>query len=100
MRIILLIILCIFLNGCFLVPHKIDVRQGNFVDNEMVSLLKLNMTRAQVIYILGTPLVADPFHPDRWDYIYLEGEAGSTEKKRDLTLIFKNDKLSRIQGQD
>ncbi len=97
MRHLFSIFFTICLCGCFLVPHKIDVQQGNFVDQKMISLLKLNMTRDQVVYVLGTPLVADPFHPDRWDYVFMDGEVGSATIKRDLTLIFENDKLLRIE---
>ena len=97
MRYFVSIFFSVLLSGCFLVPHKIDVQQGNFVDEKMLSLLKLNMTQDQVIYILGTPLLIDPFHPNRWDYVFLEGEVGNTSMKRDLTLIFENDKLQRIE---
>ena len=58
------------LSACFLKPYKIDVQQGNFLDQEMVAKLKPGMTRSQVRFLLGTPLIADPFHPDRWDYVY------------------------------
>ena len=98
MRFVLILVFCFFLNGCFLVPYKIEVQQGNYVDSSMISLLKLNMTRDQVVYILGTPLVIDPFNRDRWSYVYLEGRTGNTEKKRDITLIFKDNKLVRIEG--
>ena len=98
MRFVLILVFCFFVNGCFLVPYKIEVQQGNYIDSSMISLLKLNMTRDQVVYILGTPLVTDPFNLDRWSYVYLEGQTGNTEKKRDITLIFKDDKLVRIEG--
>ena len=81
-------------------PYKIEVQQGNYIDSSMISLLKLNMTRDQVVYILGTPLVIDPFNRDRWNYVYMEGQTGSTEKTRDITLIFKDEKLVRIEGGD
>ena len=81
-------------------PYKIEVQQGNYIDSSMISLLKLNMTRDQVVYILGTPLVIDPFNRDRWNYVYMEGQTGSTEKTRDITLIFKDEKLARIEGGD
>ena len=49
--------------------HKIDIQQGNYVTQDMVAKLKPGMTRSQVRFALGTPLIADPFHPDRWDYL-------------------------------
>jgi outer membrane protein assembly factor BamE len=51
-------------------PYRIDIRQGNYITQEMVAQLKPGMSRDQVRFILGTPLVADIFHADRWDYIY------------------------------
>ena len=64
------LVIPLFLSACFIVPHKIDVQQGNYVDQEMMSKLKLDITRSQVLFVLGTPLVTDAFHPDRWDYVY------------------------------
>jgi outer membrane protein assembly factor BamE len=88
----------LLLAGCFLVPHKIEMQQGNYVDQEMVAKLRPGMTRSQVRFILGTPLIADPFHPDRWDYVYLTGKAGDVERERALTVIFDGDSLVRIEG--
>jgi outer membrane protein assembly factor BamE len=56
------------------------------------------MTRSQVRYILGTPLVADPFHSDRWDYVYQMQRKGETTEFRKIYLLFENDKLARIEG--
>ena len=84
-RIWVLVIPLFLLSACFVVPHKIDVQQGNFVDQEMMSKLKLDMTRSQVLFVLGTPLVTDAFHPDRWDYVYLTGKAGDVDRRRGIT---------------
>jgi outer membrane protein assembly factor BamE len=81
-----------------LAPHKIDMQQGNYVDQEMISKLKPEMTRSQVRFVLGTPLVADVFHPSRWDYVYLTGRAGDVRAQRKITVVFDGDKLSRIEG--
>ena len=86
------------LAGCMLVPHKIDIQQGNYVDQEMVAKLKPDMTRSQVRFILGTPLVADVFHPNRWDYVYLTGKAGEVRRQRRITAVFDGDKLKYIDG--
>jgi len=56
------------------------------------------MTRSQVRYLLGTPLVADPFHAERWDYVYLFNKAGTVTEYRRVILLFKDDKLERIEG--
>lgn len=87
-----------FLSACFLAPHKVDLQQGNYVDQEMVSKLKLDMTREQVLFAMGTPLVIDPFHPNRWDYVYLTGVAGDVSRVRGITLEFADDRLVRISG--
>ena len=88
----------LLLAGCFLAPHKVDVQQGNYVDEEMVAKLKLNMTRDQVLFALGTPLLIDPFHPDRWDYVYLTGKAGDVARERGITLVFAENRLIRLEG--
>ena len=88
----------IFLSACFLAPHKVEMQQGNYIDQEMLSKLKLNMSRDQVRFALGTPLVIDPFHPDRWEYIYLTGRAGDVSRERVISLEFVGDKLVRISG--
>ena len=92
------LLLSAVLAGCMLVPHKIDIQQGNYVDQEMVAKLKPDMTRSQVRFILGTPLVADVFHPNRWDYVYLIGKAGDVRRQRKLTVVFEGDKLKFIDG--
>lgn len=91
-------LLSFLLAGCMLAPHKIAVQQGNYVDQGMVAKLKPDMTRSQVRFILGTPLVADVFHPDRWDYVYLNGHAGDVRTQRKITVVFDGDRLKRIEG--
>ncbi len=51
-------------------PHYVEVRQGNYLTQEVIEQLEIGMTRDQVRYLLGTPVVASPFHSDRWDYVY------------------------------
>ena len=93
-----LLLLPLLLAGCMLAPHKIDIQQGNYVDQEMVAKLKPEMTRSQVRFILGTPLVADPFHPNRWDYVYMTGRAGDVRSQRKITVVFDGDRLKQIEG--
>lgn len=93
-----LLLLPLLLAGCMLTPHKIDVQQGNYVDQEMVEKLKPDMTRSQVRFILGTPLVADVFHQNRWDYVYMTGKAGKVRSQAKLTVVFDGDRLKRIEG--
>ena len=78
--------------------HKIDVQQGNVITQDEVNLLEPGMNRRQVQYIMGSPMIADVFHQDRWDYVYLL-QPGYGEKSEDrVTLFFENDELSRISG--
>lgn len=92
------LLLPLLLAGCFLVPHKIEVLQGNFVDHKMLEKLKPDMTRSQVRFVLGTPLIADPFHPDRWDYVYLSGKAGDVRSQSRITVVFDGNRLVRLEG--
>lgn len=78
-------------------PHKIDIRQGNLVTSEMRGKLKLGMSRAQVRAVLGTPLINDAFHANRWDYVYrLEQDNKLIEQQR-MTIYFDGDVLARIE---
>jgi outer membrane protein assembly factor BamE len=77
-------------------PYKMDIRQGNAVTPEMRERLKFGMTRKQVHILLGTPLIADPFHANRWDYVYRYSHQGKLVEQKRLTLYFENDALVRI----
>lgn len=79
-------------------PYRIDVRQGNYVSQEMVAQLKPGMTRDQVRFVLGTPLVADMFHADRWDYVYRFQPGRGEAQTRRLAVFFENDRLVRVGG--
>lgn len=89
------------LAGCSSVPigpHRIDVQQGNALDQENVARLKPGLNRSQVRFLLGTPLVVDPFRNDRWDYVYVYHKAGRLAEQRRVTLFFEGDVLVRIEG--
>lgn len=75
-----------------------EVQQGNVVTQEMIDKLKLGMTRRQVRFILGTPLIEDPFHQDRWDYYYFRKRGNETGVRRKLSIIFKDNILVEIRG--
>ncbi len=79
-----------------LTPHKIEIRQGNLISPEMRERLKVGMTRLQVRSVLGTPLVSDPFHANRWDYEYRLEQGGKLIEQQRLTLYFEGDRLARI----
>lgn len=79
--------------------YQIDVQQGNNVDQEMLNKLEPGMTKNQVAYVMGTPLLIDTFHPNRWDYIYSYQPGGEEREQRRITLYFNEDEtLSHIEG--
>jgi outer membrane protein assembly factor BamE len=78
--------------------YKMPVQQGNIITEDMVDRLELGMTRNQVRFLLGTPMLTDIFHTERWDYTYtIRRGHGETQIKR-LTLFFDDDTLARISG--
>jgi outer membrane protein assembly factor BamE len=105
MRLVILLFIPFLLAGCRLYnpieklrPHKIDIQQGNAITQEMVDKLKPGMTQSQVRFILGTPLVQDPFHPNRWDYFYRYVKGGVVTEERRITAVFEEGKLKGIEG--
>lgn len=79
--------------------YKIDVQQGNVLEQDAISQLRPGLTKDQVRFILGTPLLQDPFHADRWDYVYRlhRGASGEVETRR-VAVFFEENKLVRVQG--
>lgn len=89
------------LSGCTSIlpdAHKIDIQQGNSLKTENINKLSQGMTEKQVIYLLGTPVIRDTFHPDRWDYIYTFKHADAKTEQKRLTLFFTNGKLTTIEN--
>jgi len=84
----------LLLTGCSV--YKIDVQQGNTLEAEKVAQLKTGMNKQQVQFLLGTPMLKDPFHPARWDYIYTFTPGSKEMRKHHLTLYFDNDALVTI----
>ena len=78
--------------------YRIEIQQGNVVTQDMVAKLQPGMTRSQVRFVLGTPLVTDIFHPDRWDYIYRYEKGGKLVEHRRIVAIFSGDQLLRVEG--
>jgi outer membrane protein assembly factor BamE len=80
-------------SGCV---YRINIQQGNFLDQAAVDQVKPGMTRSQVRYLLGTPMVADSFNKERWDYIYYlkKGRTGHVDSRR-VTVYFDGDKVAR-----
>ena len=94
--VLLLLLISSSLSGCFLLYQQ-DIEQGNIITQKMVTQVHRGMTREQVRYVLGTPLVSDVFHRDRWDYYYsLQPKGRKVTKKQRITILFNGDKVSRI----
>ncbi len=95
----------LLLGGCSLTnpihslrPYQIDIQQGNEVTQAMLDQLRPGMTPAQVRFVMGTPLVVDPFHADRWDYVLRVEKAGRLIDKRRITVVFQNGTLKGIES--
>ncbi len=80
--------------GCS--PHRLEIQQGNIITPEMMENLKPGMTTSQVRFLLGSPQLVDPFHDNRWDYLYSLRQDGEETKTKHLILIFEDDTLSEI----
>ena len=79
-------------------PYRMVIQQGNFISQEMVAQLKPGMTREQVRFVLGTPLVSDIFHADRWDYVFFRELPDGKREQRNLSVVFEKDRLARVLG--
>jgi outer membrane protein assembly factor BamE len=98
-------LLAVVLAGCsswnplsYVHPYRMDIQQGNLVTQEMLSQLKPGMSPSQVRFVLGTPLIVDPFHKERWDYIYLLEKNDKIVERRHITVLFENDKFKGLEG--
>lgn len=81
-------------------PFRVDVQQGNFISQEQVAQLKEGMTRDQVRFVLGSPLLADVFHGNRWDYAFRVQKGSGETTSSKVTVFFKNDRLQSFTGND
>jgi len=79
-------------------PYRINVRQGNYVDQAMVSQLRKGMSQDQVRFILGTPLLTDVFHANRWDYVYRFKPGNGPVVERRIAVFFVDNKLDHVEG--
>lgn len=78
--------------------YKIGIPQGNIITQDMVDQLRPGMTKRQVIFVMGTPLVRDPFHQNRWDYIYSYQPGGGERGQERVSVFFEDDQLVRFTG--
>ena len=95
--VILLSVVTLLLFGCVR-TYRIDIQQGNIVTQEQIEQLKPGMKMVEVRYLLGAPLVEDPFHTERWDYFYSfrSGETRRAEQQR-LTVFFDDGQLTKVK---
>ncbi len=78
--------------------YKIDIQQGNVIEQDMLNKLRPGMNKNQVKFIMGTPVIVDPFHNERWEYIFSFQEGGGVREQRHITLHFEDEKLSHVSG--
>lgn len=79
-------------------PYRIEVPQGNYVDQSMLRQVKEGMSREQVRFALGTPLLVDPFRPDRWDYVFRFQHPNGTADLRRATVYFADGRVAKIES--
>ena len=95
------LVVFLFVSGCSYlpqIPYMIDVQQGNVVSDEMLEKLKPGMTKSQVLFVMGSPLIVDTFRHNRWDYVYVLREKGDLVEKKRLTIFFENDTLVNMEN--
>jgi outer membrane protein assembly factor BamE len=90
------ILALIILAGCFQ-PYQLDIQQGNIVNKEQIESLQTGMTQREVRFLLGTPLIKDPFHANRWDYYFSLRQGTGKINQHNLSLIFNGNSLAEIR---
>jgi len=93
--VVTLVVLALGASGCV---YRANISQGNIVEEEDLDQVEVGMTRSQVRFLLGTPMIEDPFHQDRWDYVYyVTIGRNDASAKRWITVMFDDDKVSEIR---
>ncbi|NKF23160.1 outer membrane protein assembly factor BamE [Solimonas marina] len=99
MRLLFLLSTALALSACSII-YKLPTRQGNIIEQKQLDQLKLGMTHEQVHYLMGTPIAASAFRPDRWDYVgYYKSPRGQVTE-RVVSLYFQGDVLARMDGME
>jgi outer membrane protein assembly factor BamE len=78
--------------------YKLEIQQGNIIEQSMVDQLRPGMNKRQVVYIMGSPMLDDVFHKNRWDYFYYDKPDGEDKVQKQLSLYFENDQIVGVQG--
>lgn len=99
-KLILITLIVVLVSGCsglrFPGVFRIDIGQGNIITQAMVDRLQVGMTPRQVEFVMGSAMIRDPFHPDRWDYLYYYETGSGVQVDNRVTLHFDNNRLSEI----
>ena len=96
MRFLLPAVACaILLGGCV---YRIEIQQGNYITKDVVAKMKVGMTRTEVRQLLGTPLLTDVFHADRWDYYFSQARGAKAGDRKVFSVFFKDDKVVSFPG--
>ncbi|MGE0114137.1 MAG: outer membrane protein assembly factor BamE [Steroidobacteraceae bacterium] len=95
------LLLCVCALGAGACVYRVPIQQGNFLEAKDIDQVAVGMTQAQVRYVLGTPMVLDPFSKDRWDYVYyLKKGRMRAPEQRHFVVYFENGNVSRIERSD
>lgn len=99
MKSVVVLFLSLILSACSTWVYKYDIAQGNFLNQDDVNKLRVEMSKEQVEYVLGSPVIENPFSSDRWHYVYTK-KSGKTNNtlRRELIVTFKDEKLFDIEG--
>ena len=94
--------LLVFLTACSWLPepHKLDIEQGNAITQDEFESLYTGMSQAEVLEAVGAPMLMDPFHSDRWDYIYRFKPGKGRQRESKFTLYFRDGVLVKIDGEN
>jgi len=95
LKVIAMLTLALLASSCSI--YKMEVQQGNALNNETVSQLQKGMSKAEVASLLGNPLLQDNFRSNRWDYVYFKRDGKKLGNKQNLTLFFTNDQLTQVK---
>lgn len=99
-RILTVLLSFIFISACSIPQvYKLTVQQGNIVTQDMLDELKVGMTKRQVAYVMGTPLIRSPYQQERWDYIYTLERRDKVVKDYQVTVFFKDDIYTHFEGE-
>ena len=78
--------------------YTLEIQQGNIIEQAMVDQLRPGMSKRQVLYIMGSPMLTDYFHQKRWDYVYYDKQSGEDKQQKHISLFFNNDQVVAVQG--